>query len=132
MSLIKKSIVAFFLFSLFIPFFAKAEDDGGKLVPTEVWAKFMNEEMIKYVCQDKGQWLTCFDFKPENCAQIATPFIKGCIEKTVKDAPKQINKQQGGELGGKVGGCFLDDFIAKNGQLLKKTEECAKPPKHLR
>ena len=117
-SLIAVVIVTFFTLSV-----ARAESG----VPAKAV-----EDVIGHICSDGGQWLKCYSIEPSKCHEVASGFVKPCVERVFTERNRAAQQPLVIDSLKELLGCFDRVFMARYGTGKLNTPECNQQPQHLR
>jgi hypothetical protein len=89
-------------------------------------------QVSQLICSDGGAWLKCFRMQPSACKNVADSMVAPCAEQILLPIKEQLAYDDGVQTAQRLMGCFNERFEQSYGSQRLATDECSKPPKHLR
>ena len=101
-------------------------------VPLAQWLEATKAQMPDHICQDKGEWLACFDLEPGSCNERAERISALCVDILAENMPTALTEAQAARWSIEAARCFNLTFLNLHQETLKDDESCQTPPAHLR
>ena len=90
------------------------------------------EDVIGHICSDGGQWLKCYSVEPSKCHEVASGFVKPCVDRVFTERNRAAEKPLVVDSLKELLGCFDRVFMARYGTGKLNTPACNQQPQHLR